>query len=45
MVAPLSMRAGTRFAELAPGPAAKVAAKLGGDRVAQELRDGQIAKR
>ncbi len=44
VVAPLSMRAGSKFAELAPATAARAAARLGGDQVAQQLRDGQTAK-
>lgn len=44
-VAPLSVRAGTKLAELAPATAARLAARLGGDRVAQEMRDGQASKR
>jgi len=44
VVAPLAMRAGTKFAEVAPATAARAAQRLGGDRVAQQLRDGQTAK-
>ena len=43
-VAPLAMRAGTKFAELAPATAARAAAKLGGEQVARDLRDGQTGK-
>lgn len=44
-VAPLSVRAGTKFAELAPGVASRVAMRIGGKRVAADLREGQAAKR
>ena len=43
-VAPLAIRAGTKFAEIAPATAARAAQRLGGDQVAQQLRDGQAAK-
>jgi short-subunit dehydrogenase len=44
-VAPVSIRAGTAFAQLAPGMSAKVAKRLGGDKIAAELASGQAAKR
>ena len=44
-VAPFSMRAGTKLAELAPTVAAQIAMRIGGARLAQELQDGQAAKR
>jgi short-subunit dehydrogenase len=44
-VAPVGMRAGTAFAQLAPATSAKVAKRLGGDKVAQQLASGQATKR
>ncbi len=44
-VAPLTMRAGVKFAELAPATAAALAARAGGAKLADELADGQAAKR
>jgi len=44
-VAPVGIRAGTAFAQLAPEMSAKVAKRLGGDKVAQELASGQAGKR
>lgn len=44
-VAPVGMRAGTAFAQLAPELSAKVAKRLGGDKVTQQLVSGQAAKR
>jgi uncharacterized protein len=44
-VAPLGMRAGTAFAQLAPTMSAKVAKRLGGDKVAAQLASGQADKR
>jgi short-subunit dehydrogenase len=44
-VAPLAMRAGTTIASIAPAISARVAKRLGGDRVAQQLVDGQLGKR
>lgn len=44
-VAPAGMRAGTAFAQLAPGISAKVAKRLGGDKVTEQLVSGQAAKR
>jgi short-subunit dehydrogenase len=44
-VAPVGMRAGTAFAQLAPTTSAKVAKRLGGDKVAQQLASGQATKR
>lgn len=44
-VAPVSLRAGTAFAQLAPEMSAKVAKRLGGDKVTAQLVSGQAAKR
>jgi short-subunit dehydrogenase len=44
-VAPVGLRAGTAFAQLAPGVSAKVAKLLGGDKVTAQLVNGQTAKR
>jgi short-subunit dehydrogenase len=44
-VAPVGMRAGTAFAQLAPEISAKVAKRLGGDKVTEQLVSGQAAKR
>jgi short-subunit dehydrogenase len=44
-VAPASMRAGTILAQVAPATSAKVAKRLGGDKVAAELARGQSGKR
>jgi len=44
-VAPASMRAGTAFAQLAPTMSARVAKRLGGDKIARELASGQADKR
>jgi short-subunit dehydrogenase len=44
-VAPVSMRAGTIMAQIAPATSAKVAKRLGGDKVAAELARGQTDKR
>ena len=44
-VAPASMRAGTALAQIAPGVSAKVAKRLGGDKIAAELASGQVGKR
>jgi uncharacterized protein len=44
-VAPVGMRAGTAFAQIAPATSAKVAKRLGGDKVAQQLAAGQATKR
>jgi short-subunit dehydrogenase len=44
-VAPVSMRAGTAFAQIAPAMSAKVAKRLGGDKVAAQLASGQADKR
>ncbi|WCB94195.1 putative oxidoreductase [Baekduia alba] len=44
-VAPVGMRAGTAFAQIAPEISAKVAKRLGGDKVAAQLADGQADKR
>ena len=40
-VAPVGMRAGTAFAQIAPEISAKVAKRLGGDKVAAQLASGQ----
>ena len=44
-VAPFGLRAGTKLAELAPGFAARVQRRLGGDDVAEQLAAGQRDKR
>ena len=44
-VAPIAMRAGAKFAEVAPATAARVAAKLGGQDVADQLREAQRSAR
>jgi short-subunit dehydrogenase len=44
-VAPVGMRAGTFFAAMAPGPAARVARRLGGEKVADDMVAGQADKR
>jgi short-subunit dehydrogenase len=44
-VAPLGMRAGTTFAQIAPEISAKVAKRLGGDKVTEQLVAGQLDKR
>jgi short-subunit dehydrogenase len=44
-VAPVGMRAGTALAQIAPEISAKVAKRLGGDKVAAELARGQSGKR
>jgi short-subunit dehydrogenase len=44
-VAPLELRIGTTFAAVAPEWASKVATKLGGDRLAERLAEGQADKR
>lgn len=44
-VAPVGMRAATLFGSVAPSAAARVAQKLGGDRVARDLAAGQADKR
>jgi short-subunit dehydrogenase len=44
-VAPVGMRAGTAFAQIAPEISAKVAKRLGGDKVAAQLASGQADKR
>lgn len=44
-VAPIPMRAGAAFAGLAPDVAAKVARRLGGEKVAERLTAGQTNKR
>jgi short-subunit dehydrogenase len=44
-VAPLSLRLGSAFSGLAPELAATITRKTGGDRIAQQLADGQQAKR
>lgn len=44
-VAPLGMRVGTGFAQIAPATSAKVAKRLGGDKVAAQLASGQAEKR
>lgn len=44
-VAPLSVRAGVKFAELAPGLSDRVTERLGGRDVADQMADGQAGKR
>jgi uncharacterized protein len=44
-VAPVGMRAGTAFAQIAPEISAKVAKRLGGDKVAAQLASGQSDRR
>jgi short-subunit dehydrogenase len=44
-VAPVGMRAGTIFAQIAPTTSAKVAKRMGGDKIAAELAAGQAGKR
>jgi short-subunit dehydrogenase len=44
-VAPLGMRAAATFASVAPGPAARIARRLGGDKLTDELVAGQADKR
>jgi len=44
-VAPLSMRAGTTFAAIAPELASKVARRLGSEDIAREMEAGQRSKR
>lgn len=44
-VAPVGMRVGTLFASVAPGPAAKAAGVMGGDKIAKQVAAGQAVKR
>jgi short-subunit dehydrogenase len=44
-VAPLGMRAGTKFAGLAPELAARVTRVTGGERISSDLAEGQTPKR
>jgi short-subunit dehydrogenase len=44
-VAPLGLRLGASFASVAPGIAASVSRRIGGDRVAADLAAGQVSKR
>jgi short-subunit dehydrogenase len=44
-VAPIGMRAGATFASVAPAISAKVAKRLGGDKVTEQLVAGQVDKR
>jgi short-subunit dehydrogenase len=44
-VAPVGMRAGTALAQIAPEISARVAKRLGGDKIAAELASGQAGKR
>jgi uncharacterized protein len=44
-VAPMGMRAGTAFASIAPEISAKVAKRLGGDKITEQLVMGQLDKR
>ncbi|MCZ4491478.1 MAG: hypothetical protein JWP53_409, partial [Conexibacter sp.] len=43
--APIGMRAGSTFASIAPSMSAKVAKRLGGDKIAEQLAAGQANKR
>ena len=45
VVAPAALTAGAYLAGLAPGPAARVARGIGGDRVARSIASGQTARR
>ena len=44
-VAPLSVRLGATFGSIAPGVAAKLSARMGGESLADQLAEGQSAKR
>jgi short-subunit dehydrogenase len=44
-VAPVGMRAGTAFAQLAPAISARVTKRLGGDKIGEQLANGQADKR
>jgi short-subunit dehydrogenase len=44
-VAPMALRLGTAFAQIAPGLAATVSRKLGGERMAADLSAAQLSKR
>ena len=44
-VAPIGMRAGATFASVAPTLSAKIAKRLGGDRIGEQLAVGQADKR
>ncbi|MCW3000867.1 MAG: family NAD(P)-dependent oxidoreductase [Conexibacter sp.] len=44
-VAPIGMRAGTAFASIAPAISAKVAKRMGGDKITEQLVAGQLNKR
>jgi short-subunit dehydrogenase len=44
-VAPIGMRAGTAFASIAPAISAKVAKRMGGDKITEQLVAGQLDKR
>jgi short-subunit dehydrogenase len=44
-VAPIAMRMMTSFASLAPATAAKLTARMGGEKIAKDLADGQREKR
>jgi hypothetical protein len=44
-VAPLGLRLGATFASVAPGFAASISRRMGGDRVAADLAAGQRNKR
>jgi short-subunit dehydrogenase len=44
-VAPVGLRVGTTFASVAPQLSAKVAKRLGGDKIAEQLAAGQADKR
>jgi hypothetical protein len=44
-VAPLGMRAGAKFAGIAPGVSAALQRRLGADRIATDMAEGQRDKR
>ena len=44
-VAPIELRLGTTLAAVAPDLASKVSNKLGGDRIAKRMAEGQADKR
>ncbi|MCW3000869.1 MAG: hypothetical protein JWQ20_167 [Conexibacter sp.] len=44
-MAPIGMRAGTAFASIAPAISAKVAKRMGGDKITEQLVAGQLNER
>jgi len=44
-VAPFSMRMGSKFASVAPGLSAKLQRRLGSDKIAEQMAEGQAPKR